>query len=195
MNTHEVEELRQKLLEDARKKSEEIIREAKREAERIIEEAERKWREKAEQEREKIIANARLEAQKIISEARRNYRITISKAKAEVINKILEEAKIRLTNRIGFDIEESLKKLLDEALYYIENPSKIIINPRDRDVIKKILKEKGLKNIEIVESNDILGGLIIESINGERVDNSYNTRLERAKSIVLTELNIILWGK
>lgn len=194
MSVREINELKEKLLEDARRKMEEIIKEAEREAKRIIEEAEKKWREKAEREREKILSTARMDAQRIISEARIKYRIIISQAKAEVINKIFEEAKMRLINRRGFDVEKSLRMLLDEALYFIENPSRIIVNPQDYGIIEKILREKGLKNVEIVKSNELIGGLILESSDGKRVDNSYNTRLERARNAILTNINAILWG-
>ncbi len=194
MSTVNIEELREKLLEDARKKAEKIIANARAEAEKIIRDAEEKWRKRAEKEREKIISSARLEAQKIVSEAHRQAKIIISNAKNKVIENVFSEAEKRLRERIGIDVKTSLKNLLEEALEYIEKPAKIIVNPKDRDVINEILSEKGLDNIQLIIDDKVIGGLILVSIDGKKVDNTYNTRLERARTVLLTEVSRILWG-
>jgi V/A-type H+-transporting ATPase subunit E len=189
-----IEELRKKLLEDARRKAEKIIASAKAEAEKIIEKAEKEWRRKAEKEREKIIEKAKLEAQRTISEARRQARLIISSAKNKAVESVFLEAEKRLKERIGFNVKTSLKNLLDEALEYIEEPAEIIINPRDRDIVSEIISEKGLRNVKIITNDKIIGGLILVSSDGKKVDNSYDTRLERAKIVLLTEIIKILWG-
>jgi V/A-type H+-transporting ATPase subunit E len=194
LSTVNIEELREKLLEDAKKKAEKIIADAKAEAEKIIRNAEKEWREKAEKEREKIIRNARLEAQKIISEAHRQARIIISSAKHEIVKTVFSEAEKRLRERRGIDIKSSLKNLLEEALEYIEEPAEIIINSRDRDIINEILSEKRLKNVRIIINDRIIGGLVLVSRDGKKVDNTYDTRLKRAKTVLLTEITRILWG-
>ncbi len=195
MSSTSIEELRKKLIEDARKKAEEIISKAEEEAKRIIEEAEKEWERQAEAKRNEVIENARKKAQILLSEARTRARVIISRAKHEVLQKIFKDVEMFIREREGIDVETSLKNLLDESLKYIEKPTRITINPKDRGIIEKLLSEKGFSNIEINESNDIFGGLIIEDAEGKKVDNSYNTRFERAKTVLAPMINKELWGK
>ncbi len=189
-----IEDLKKKLREEAREKAEKIISRAKEEAEKIIKEAEKKWKEKAERERARAINEAKNQAQIIISEAKRKARITISSVKNDVLEELFNNVENMIKNRKGFDIKASLKNLLEEALQYIDKPAKIIINPVDKEAVKEILTEKSLNDVEIIESDNIIGGLIIESKDGKRVDNSYNTRLERARSVLAPLINKELWG-
>ncbi len=189
-----IEELKEKLIEEARARAREILRKAEEEARRIVEDAEKKWREMAEKEKTRIVEEAKTKAQTILSEAKRQARIVLSNAKNELLNQIFSEVENTIRERRGIDIESSLRNLLEEALIYIEKPSKVIAHPRDREIIERLLREKGLTNIEIVESNDISGGLILESLDGKRVDNSYDTRLERARTTLAPLVNKELWG-
>ena len=189
-----IAELREKLLEEARKKAEEIIAKAREEAKRIVEEAERKWREKAKREKEKIINNARLKAQIIVSEARRRARILLVDAKNKAIEGLYNEVLERLKRREGFDHKLSIKNLLREALEYIPTPSRIRVNPSDRDALLEVLREIGLTNVKVVEDTSIIGGVIVESAEGEVVDNSYNARFNRAKTVLTPMITKKLWG-
>ncbi len=188
-----INDLREKLMEDARKRAEEIIREAEKKAEEIIREAEKEYEKKAEKTREKILEEARINAQIIISDARRKSRLMISEAKYEIIRKVFEEAWQDIINRKNIDIETSLKNLLLESLEFIEKPDYVEVNEKDKEIINKILIENNI-SAEIRENNQIAGGLITGTKAGEKVDNSYDTRFERAKSVLLPLISKILWG-
>ncbi len=188
-----INDLREKLIEDARKKAEEIIHEAKKKAEEIIREAEKEYEKKAEKTREKILEEARINAQIIISDARRKSRLMISEAKYEVIRKVFEEAWQDIIDRKNIDIETSLKNLLLESLEFVEKPDYVEVNEKDKEIINKLLIENNI-SAEIRENNLIAGGIIISTKAGEKVDNSYNTRFERAKSVLLPIISKILWG-
>lgn len=179
---------------EAEAKAENIVAKAEEEASKIIKEAMEKWEKRAEEERARIIREAEAKAQIIVSEARRRGRLILSEARYNVLNSVFEEAYDAIRNRKGFSVDESLNNLLDDALRYIDNPARIYINPIDRRVVENILKSRGLTNIEIVESNGIIGGLVLESIDGKRVDNTYNTRLERARLLLTPMVKKELWG-
>jgi SH3-like domain-containing protein len=57
-----IEELRRKMIEDARKRAEDIIREAETKAQEIIEKGEKEWLEKTRVEKERIMADAERKA-------------------------------------------------------------------------------------------------------------------------------------
>jgi vacuolar-type H+-ATPase subunit E/Vma4 len=89
---------------------------------------------------------------------------------------------------------ESLKRLLYEALeelrssgFEVDNII-VYVSPRDRELIKDLLREIGI-NGEVVEDRDIVGGLRVSTRSGEMsVDNTYNSRLERALRTILPEI-------
>ena len=186
----EVKEVIERLRQDAKKKAEEILRNAENRAKEIIEEAERKWREEAEKKRKEIIEKAKKEAQIIISEARRKARMIIASAKYEVIEEVFKRAREEIRTKI--DLKTSLNNLLRESLVHINKPSIIYANKDDISILEEIINDLGLENVRIEESN-ILGGLIIESAEGVKIDNSYDTRLKRAKETLVNKLAEILW--
>lgn len=194
MTWSSVEELKRKLVEDAEKKAEEIIKKAEEEARKIIENAEKEWEERAKSKREEIISRTKRKAQIILSDARTRARMIIGKAKYEVIEKIFEDIEKNIRERREFDVETSLRNLLNDSLKYIGDPVRIVINPRDRDIIENILREKKLGDLEIIVSDKILGGLILIDNEGKKVDNTYNTRLDRARNVLIPLINRELWG-
>ncbi len=187
-----IEELREKLLEQAKKKAEEIIREAEKKAGEITAAAEAEWLEKSRKERERIISEAETKARIIISEARRKARIKITEAKNTVVNEVYGEAWNRISNRQGFDVYLSLKNLLEEALSYIDNPDTVLVSEKDRDIIGRVLKDKGL-DLKI-QTAGVTGGLLVSDNYGNIVDNSYDTRFRRSREVLLPIISRILWG-
>jgi len=179
-----LEDLKRKLREEAESKARMIVSEALSEAEKIIKKAEEEWVKKAESERSKILEQAREEADRILSEARIKAKIILVEAKNNLLLNILNTVEKALADRNGVDVEKSLEKLLEEALNYVENPVRVIVDPRDAEIARELLKRKGLVNVEIKASDGILGGVIVESADGKRIDNSYKTRLENAKRII-----------
>lgn len=188
-----LEDLRKKLLEDAERRASEIIEGAKREAESIVEEAERAWKEGAERERERIVKGAEAEANRILSEARVRSKLLTSEAKSRAFGELFSEVERLLREREGIDVKSSLDKLLSDSLAYIDKPAKIVVDPRDVDAVKEILRKRKIRGVEVVGSSDVIGGVIVESEDGRRVDNSYKTRLERAKRVLGPAISRQLW--
>lgn len=190
-----LEEFRNKLLEEAKRKAEEIVRGAEGEAKRIVEEAENKWRVGLEGERAKVINEARRRAELILSEARRKARLVLTQTKQELVAEIFNAAYSRVKSREGFDVRKSLEKLLDEALGYVKTPSKVIVNPKDRAIVEELVAKRGLINVVVETSSKIDGGLIVVSTDGEVVDNTYGTRLQRAYENLTPIVVKRIWGK
>ncbi|MCD6487700.1 MAG: V-type ATP synthase subunit E [Desulfurococcales archaeon] len=192
----ELETLRRSILEETRKKAEEILEEARRKAEAFIENAEKSWKKRYEDEYRKYIENARQEANTIIADAKRQAKLIVAKAKYDSITMVVDKVRELIAERQGFDLKKSLESLLDEALDNVLHGEKltIYINPIDKDVMEGILKEKGLK-YSIILDNNIDGGIIIETPDGIRIDNTYNTRLERVLGSELNKIAKILWGE
>ncbi len=199
MSHGSLEELREKILEEAREKARKIIEDAEKKAKEIIGKAEEEWRRKLEEEKNNIINEARKQASAILSEAKIKYNLVILKAKNEVLEEVFEKAKDVLKQR-NFDVEKSLERLLSESIQYLpENTTEItiIVNPRDESIIKKvatsILKDK--VKYKIVKDDKIIGGIVIETPKGIRIDNTYEARLSRVKEGFINKISEILWKK
>jgi len=187
-----IEELRKKLIEQAKREAERIIEEAKKKAEKIIEEAEKDWLEKSRKEKERIIANAETRARIIVSEAKRRARMRTVEAKNDVLKKVFDYAWRAIKERKGIDVNASLRNLLKEALNYVNDVQHIYVSGQDIEIMKRIIASSNL-DAEVAEKN-IIGGLIAESEKGELIDNSYETRFSRAKQLLVPEIARILWG-
>ncbi len=190
--TTTIEELRKKLLEQARSEAEKIINDAKCRAEKIIEEAEKDWLEKSRIEKEKVFAAAEAKARIIVSEAKRKARMKIVETKNDLLKEIFDSAWNIIKERRDINVDASLRNLLNEALNYIHDIQRIYVSDKDIEIMKQIISTN---NIDAeVTTKDIVGGLIAESRKGEIVDNSYETRFNRAKQLLIPEIARILWG-
>lgn len=182
-----------KIVEEAKRKADELIKEAEKTAEAIIRDAEEKWRVKAEAERNRILREARMQASAIIAEARKTSSFIIGKAKAEIIENVYEKA-YEIIREGKYDVESSLRNLLKEALNYVEEPLKVIVREDQIDLAKRILRELGYNGVEVEGSNDIIGGVILVSREGIIVDNRVETRLKQSRDRLLNIIARVLLG-
>ncbi len=188
------------MIEEAKKKAEEIIENARREAEEIIREAEELWKKKAEEERAKIINKAKEEANVVLAEARRKARMIVAEAKYSIITSIIEDSwkKIENITKDKEIIQKSLKNLLKETIKFIpkETKFKIVVNPRDRVIVEEIVNELDISDRALIEEDKTIhGGLKIILEDGTIIDNTYETRLKRLKEAFIKEIATIIWGQ
>jgi len=184
-----VERLREAVLARARQEAERIVREAEERARKIVEEARRRKQAEIEEARKRLAREAGYEAR--IAEARIRARHIVAQAKNEVLEE-LRRAVISELQSLPQNLRvESLKALIAEALTALPSDRfYVYVSPRDRDAVKTALASLGIEHrvIEIREAN-IMGGVILESEDGmERVDNSYDTRLDTAMRRMATEI-------
>lgn len=187
-----LEELRKTVLEKARLEADEIIRDAMEKAKNIIREAEERKKAIVEEERKKALSELGLEAR--LAEARREARLIIARVKHEIVEEVRGRVKELLEGMSLEKRRESLKRLLYEALeelrssgFEVDNII-VYVSSRDRELVKDLLREIGI-NGEVVEDRDIIGGLRVSTRGGEMsVDNTYNSRLEKALRTILPEV-------
>jgi vacuolar-type H+-ATPase subunit E/Vma4 len=197
MSSSDVEEMRvikEKLLSEAREKAENIVREAEEKANEIIRQAQEEWRRRYEEYKRQELKKVYEKNAQIESEARLKARVIVSQTKAEIIEKLFEDTKRKLEDR-QFDVKKSLELLLTQSLKEASTIKKIIVSPKDKKILEDIISEFGLKNIDIKENENMIGGLIVESVDGVIIDNSYDTRLLNLKEKRLNEIQRLLWGE
>ena len=198
MSAASIESLRKAVLEEARRKAEEILSNARAEAERIIREAEEEWRRRVEEERRRIIRDAQARAQVIISEAEREARLIVSRKKKEIVDRVFDEAWERIRRGIGYSREESLRNLLKEAASYIPPSAehvKIIVSGRDVETARRLAGEIIRISHSVEPSDQITGGVLIEGSDGTVVDNTYDNRFKRSRESLVSDVARLLWGK
>lgn len=186
-------EFADRVLREAEKKATEMVEEAKKQAEKIIQEAHEQWRNKAEATRRQIIEEALRQGNLLIAEAKIKSSILISRAKQEIVDSVFAQARAILVNR-DFNVKESLKNLVLESLEYCKLISKVVVNERDVDIAREVLRELGLANVEIIGTSEIVGGVVVFSEEGVVVDNSYDTRLKQAEHRLIDKVSKMLWG-
>uniref|UniRef100_A0A7C1HWI4 A-type ATP synthase subunit E n=1 Tax=Fervidicoccus fontis TaxID=683846 RepID=A0A7C1HWI4_9CREN len=197
MSSNDIEEMRvikEKLLSEARKKAENIVREAEEKANEIIRQAQEEWRRRYEEYKRQELKKIYEKNAQIESEARLKARVIVSQTKAEIIEKLFEDTKRKLEDR-QFDVKKSLELLLTQSLKEASAIKKIVVSPKDKKILEDIISEFGLKNIDIKENENMIGGLIVESVDGVIIDNSYDTRLLNLKEKELNEIQRLLWGE
>jgi vacuolar-type H+-ATPase subunit E/Vma4 len=197
MSSSDIEEMRvikEKLLSEAREKAENIVREAEEKANEIIRQAQEEWRRRYEEYKRQELKKIYEKNAQIESEARLKARIIVSQTKAEIIEKLFEDTKRKLEDR-QFDVKKSLELLLTQSLKEASAIKKIVVSPKDKKILEDIISEFGLKNIVIEENENMIGGLIVESVDGVIIDNSYDTRLLNLKEKGLNEIQRLLWGE
>jgi vacuolar-type H+-ATPase subunit E/Vma4 len=187
-------EIKEKLLSEAREKAENIVKEAEEKANEIIRQAQEEWRRRYEEYKRQELKKIYEKNAQIESEARLKARIIVSQTKAEIIEKLFEDIKRKLENR-RFDVKKSLELLLTQSLKEASAIKKIVVSPKDKKILEDIISEFGLKNIDIKENENMIGGLIVESVDGVIIDNSYDTRLLNLKEKRLNEIQRLLWGE
>ncbi|MEO2241849.1 MAG: V-type ATP synthase subunit E family protein [Euryarchaeota archaeon] len=197
-----LKELEERILEEAKREAEEIVKEAEEEAEKILEKAKRE----AEERRREILDRARREAEtrkrREIAQARLEARQLKLQAKEECIEEALERARRRireLSEEGSRRYLEFLERAAVEAARAISTDKVILrVNERDREAMEELLPDVRVevdKEVELGDPVDILGGVIAESEDGSEVfDNSVEARMRRMRSELVRRVSDTLFG-
>lgn len=136
-----LENITQKIVDDATKKAEDIIREASEKKQEMINIEEERAKSEAKKILDKALANSDLEKDKIISSSNLKLRDEKLKMQGEILNKVFEAAKEKLTNvddkvykefiekklanfskdGIELVLQEGREKLFENSLYKISD--------------------------------------------------------------------------
>jgi V/A-type H+-transporting ATPase subunit E len=168
-----------------------ITKEAKEKARREIERAKKEREAKFEEERARILTQAEEEAARILAQASIKGRQKLSSAKADIIARMIDEARKELS-RIAGD-KGYFPNLIREAVEGLSaDKARIYVSPRDVGTAKKLLQEDRELSGKIVEVRELncLGGVIAEDVEGKlRIDNTYETRLEMLLPRLLPDIS------
>ena len=192
------------IMSDAQGKADEIIQNANAEVSQINAKAEKT----AEAEKTKILENGKKQSdmryQQIISEAKMNARRAELGAKEEVIeaafNKATEELKAKASS-CDDEYKDSLSMMIKEATDEIGGKDLIIqLNEADTNNMKKDISDGSnsfqLDDITFTlgEPIDTIGGVVLKTVDGDiQVNNTIESRLERFKSILRSEVANVLF--
>ena len=187
-----VEEIVQKIREDANKEAEEIINKAKMEAEKILEEAKKE----AEKRRNEILKKGEKEAEmiknRIIAEAKLEVRKKILMKKEELIEKAVKKLKeelIKVPERENY--RDLLVKLIVDGVVAVGSEEVVVdLNKRDYETLDINFLWEIEKEIERVTNRsvvvrkggivDIVGGAIVRDREGSKIcNNSLEAIFER----------------
>ena len=190
-----LEELKKVVTEKAKLEAESIIRDALRKAEEIIKEAEEKKKKIIEYEKNRIRSELQIESK--IGEARRRARIIIAEARNNLL-KAVEERAINMLRNLEQPIrEESLRKLVEETLKEIKEAAGQVgslefhVSTLDKDIAVKIIADLVSGTPYLIQFDEnILGGVRVSCCNNTIViDNTYNTRLSKALTMIAKEIS------
>ncbi len=187
------------ILEKARREAKEIIKRAEEEAKRIIEDAERIRSEMIKEERERLLKEYRAEANRKIAEARRESYLRVTSEKNRLINELMREVENYLRERRGFSIVNSLKNLIVESIREIGVGTgvRVYVSRRDLEIIEQLRNnpEVGKSIAEVVPRDDIMGGVVIETLDGKvKIVNTYDARLQQVRSKLLPHIAKLLFS-
>jgi len=185
-----MEKISEAILDKVRVDAQQIIEKAEEKAYREMQKAQEQRERKFEEEKRKRVEEAGREATRILAQAFIEARRELSKAKADIIDEIINRAKKVLAG-ISSNENSSLS-LIKEAVDGLGNDkARIYVSPKDVSTIQNSIKrdEELASRILEIKEFDCTGGVIAESIDGKiRIDNTYDARLEMLLPQILPEI-------
>ncbi|MBI5206220.1 MAG: hypothetical protein HY934_00335 [Candidatus Firestonebacteria bacterium] len=183
--------------EEAVRQREDLLVKAKSEAEKIIQEAEEESQRTVQSHIEKMNVTLRGERARIQIVAELDRKRKIIKAKEDHSSSVFLEVEKNL--KAYREKQEAYKKVLKGLLIESLNEVKgkniiVIVDKKDEALANNILKELNL-NHEIKVGDDCIGGISLQ-VDGNRVKvfNTFESRLDKAKKIIKTQLTEVLFG-
>lgn len=191
-----IEDILEALDEQCRQECREIFDRAQEEAKRIIAKAQEEAEALRRQRLDRMKAEAESEATSILYSARLKAKNELIRAREEVASRALELAEERLKDlRSRDDYPDILKGYLEEALSQFEGKVVIHVDPRDKDLVSRLMKKTGIKH-ELRTDLETAGGVVVSN-EGEdvRVLNTVEERLRRAKERLRIPVYRLLFGE
>jgi V/A-type H+-transporting ATPase subunit E len=197
-----LDKLQNRILSDAKLKSDEIIREAQTKAEQILTEA----REKAQKESDELAGKAKLEAEairrSILSSKVRANRLRILDEKNRIVQEIVRTVEERLSGIAGSaNFDETAERFVSEAVKAVDSNQPVVrlgfkdASKKNLDAVSKSAP-KGSKVVFEDEPIDGLGGVIASDAEGRVIfNNSFRSRLERLDSQLLAMISSTIFGE
>ncbi len=176
----------------AENQAKEALRQAKEQADQAYLAAITETKEKAEAEKRKIAAVAEVEV-----------RNRLLQAKEELVEEAFEKALVKLRNYVGTEEYRSyLLKLIEDIAEKMQQKALVVmVNAKDKgwltqDMLKTLSKNKQVELRLIEESQDYIGGCLVQSEDGKLVyDGTVDHRLAELKPELRTKVANTLFGE
>nr|O06501.1 RecName: Full=V-type ATP synthase subunit E; AltName: Full=V-ATPase subunit E [Desulfurococcus sp. SY]AAB64413.1 V-ATPase E subunit [Desulfurococcus sp. SY] len=195
----------QEINREAEQKIQYILSEAKEEAEKLKEEARKRAEAKAEWILRKAKTQAEIEKQRIIANAKLEVRKKKLAVQEELIRSVIESLKERLANLPEDEYFPMLVELTVKAVEEL-GTDKVVVRSNERTLkliverlseFREKLREALGKDVEVTVGEPIqtIGGILVESSDGTvRVDNTFDSRIERFESDLRATIAKALFG-
>ncbi|MDD5771841.1 MAG: V-type ATP synthase subunit E [bacterium] len=193
-----LEKVFETLENEAKDLRDDLIDKAKREAQQIIKESEDEAENLKTFHIQKMDIKLKGDSARIQIESDLLRKKAITRAKEEFTSKIYSDIEKHLSN-IRKDQEaykKIFKNLLIESLDAVKGTKIIVeVNPKDKDLASSSLKELNL-NYTVSADKDYLGGLTL-NVNDNRisVSNTLESRLIKSREFLRTQLNEVLFSE
>jgi vacuolar-type H+-ATPase subunit E/Vma4 len=139
---------------------------------------------------------AAVERGRLVSGVMKESRMELARQKDRIFQQAFQEAARRLASaRTGSGYEKSFRAMAAEALEGLEGGDVILhVDRRDESLAHKTLAALG-KNCEVKADLETMGGLSVTTKDGRNVVfNTLDSRLEKAKKLLKSEIFTILYG-
>jgi vacuolar-type H+-ATPase subunit E/Vma4 len=185
-----MEKLNSAVLEKVSAEAKAIVKEAGERAEQRIKAAREKQRSNFEEQKSKLLSEANAETIRILAQAAIKGRQETLAAKTAVVNEVIDRANKQLAGLAGN--EKVLANLVKEGIAIIgADKVRVYVSPKDLSAMQKMVKENTDLSRSVVEikTQSFLGGVIVENAGGkDRIDNTFETRLEMLLPRLLLEI-------
>jgi vacuolar-type H+-ATPase subunit E/Vma4 len=185
-----MERLSSAILEKVNANAKAIVKEAEERAEQRIKAAQEQQRAKFEEQKSKLLNEANAEAIRILAQAAIRARQETLTAKTAVVNEVIDRANKQLASLAGD--EKILANLTKEGMNILgADKVRVYVSSKDLTAMQKLVKEDKdfAKRVVEVKRQDSLGGVIVEDMEGKnRIDNTFETRLEMLLPRLLPEI-------
>jgi V/A-type H+-transporting ATPase subunit E len=187
-----------KVLDGRAKSAVEKKREAaRREAERIVQEADTEARRIERVKLRKVKAACASERAGVVYKATLEAKNELIKAEEEVVEKAFKLASDRLARIVETDEYQGiLQGLLDECLEVLEGEEiELTVRDEDRVRVEEMMAGRGIDYRFSDAPSDCSGGLAAATTDGRiKIDNTFESRLSRAKETMRREIAQTLFG-
>jgi len=207
MSTDGVQKIIEEIEKSTGQKVSEILSEAEKKVASVLQDAQNRARQEEQSTVSRGEQEARRESQRILAEARISARRENVRAQEDVVQKSFARARDMLVALVeegradSVDYRSVLESLVRESVMASDAESlEVIATPRDRQLLSqktldKIAGQAGTesgRSIALRISGDelnALGGVVVRSSDGKvRVDNTFESRMERFRETIRTQV-------
>ena len=191
-----MQKISEAIFEKVNGEASQIVQEAEEKSKVIIENAKKQTQSKYELSKNSLLSLVKEEVARISALSLVESRRELSLTKTGIIEDIL--ARVRRELAIAPANDRSLLGLVRDSIQALGREEAIIyVADKDEDAVKKMVANDHKLNTIIKDVRKIkcLGGVIVEDISGNnRIDNTYDTRLQKLMYQLLPDIQKELFG-